>query len=217
MQRRIDRTRPRAGACMRFARRTSHAGAGLVALPTVSAWPLDGRAVRDGSAFGVGSEPRDGFAIQSEPAVPEQDAWRLFRGTSSLTGVAATELPDNPAPLWVFEAEDSIESTAAIADGVAYAGSLDSYFYAIDLESGELLWKYQASMEIRSSPTIVDGTVYFGDEGGQFHALDARTGEAAGCSAPAPGSSRVPTTSTDDSCSAPTTISSIAWMRTTAR
>lgn len=138
---------------------------------------LTGLAASPGASPQTLAEPHEGATVQAGPVVAEQTAWRLFRGDAGLTGVAAGSLPTSLAPLWVFEADDSIESTASIADGVAYLGSLDSYFYAIDLADGELRWKYQASMEIRSSPTVVDGVVYFGDEGGQFHALDAQSGE----------------------------------------
>ena len=43
------------------------------------------------------------------------DDWLSFRGNSQLTGVATSKLPDNLELLWIFETEDAIESTAAIA------------------------------------------------------------------------------------------------------
>ncbi len=105
------------------------------------------------------------------------DNWLSFRGNPQLTGVATTELPESLELLWTFETEDGIESTAAIAAGTAYVGTLDGYLYAINLENGGLKWKYQASGEIKSSPTVFRNVVHFGDGMGVFHAVDAQTGE----------------------------------------
>jgi outer membrane protein assembly factor BamB len=104
--------------------------------------------------------------------------WLSFRGNPQLTGVATAELPENLELLWAFETEDAIESTAAIAAGTVYVGSLDGYLYAINLENGGLKWKYQVSSEIKSSPTVFGNVVYFGDGMGVFHAVDAQTGES---------------------------------------
>ena len=54
-------------------------------------------------------------AGQSAPA----DAWPQFRGTAGLSGVSTSQLPDEPQLLWTLEAGESIDSSAAIADGVA--------------------------------------------------------------------------------------------------
>ena len=103
--------------------------------------------------------------------------WLSFRGNPQLTGVAKAELPENLELLWTFETEDAIESTAAIAAGIVYVGTLDGYLYAVNLENGGLKWKYQASGEIKSSPAVFSDVVYFGDGMGIFHAVDAQTGE----------------------------------------
>ena len=103
--------------------------------------------------------------------------WLSFRGNPQLTGVATGELPDNLELLWIFETEDGIESTAAVVAGTVYAGTLDGYLYAINLEDGKLKWKYQTSGEIKSSPTVFRNVVHFGDGMGVFHAVDAQTGK----------------------------------------
>ena len=103
--------------------------------------------------------------------------WLSFRGNPQLTGVATGELPENLELLWAFDAEDGIESTAAIAEGTVYVGSLEGYLYAINLENGQLEWKYQASGEVKSSPTVFSNVVYFGDGMGVFHAVDGQTGK----------------------------------------
>ena len=105
------------------------------------------------------------------------DDWLSFRGNPQLTGVATGELPANLELLWIFETEDAIESTAAIAAGTVYVGSLDGYLYAINLANGELKWRYQSSGEIKSSPAVFNDVVYFGDGMGIFHAIEVQTGE----------------------------------------
>ena len=119
-----------------------------------------------------------GVASASSGTPQENDEWNLFRRDAALTGVLPDgALADVLVPIWMFEADDSIESTAAIANGHVYFGSLDTFFYALDLKTGEELWKFQAAAEVKSSPSVFDGFVYFGDEFGEFHALDATTGE----------------------------------------
>ena len=101
--------------------------------------------------------------------------WVSFRGNPQLTGVADSELPDNPQLLWTFQAGDMIESTAAVVDGTVYVGALDGTLYAIDAETGEKKWTYQTNSSIKASAAIHDGIVYFGDGDGVFHAVDINT------------------------------------------
>src|ERR1051325_7708580 len=69
-----------------------------------------------------------------------QCAWHQFRGSPRLTGIAG-EVPAAPALKWTYEAGETIESSAAIADGVVYVGAGDGNLLAIDLVSGKLRWK----------------------------------------------------------------------------
>ena len=101
--------------------------------------------------------------------------WISFRGNPQLTGVADSELPDNPQLLWTFQAGDMIESTAAAVDGTVYVGALDGILYAIDAETGKKKWTYQTNSSIKASPAIHDRVVYFGDGDGVFHAVDINT------------------------------------------
>jgi len=101
--------------------------------------------------------------------------WVSFRGNPQLTGVADSELPDNPQLLWTFQAGDMIESTAAVVDGTVYVGALDGILYAIDAETGEKKWTYQTNSSIKASPAIHGSVVYFGDGDGVFHAVDINT------------------------------------------
>ncbi|MCE2414867.1 PQQ-binding-like beta-propeller repeat protein [Candidatus Poribacteria bacterium] len=103
--------------------------------------------------------------------------WASFRGNPQLTGLADSELPENPQLLWTFQAGDMIESTAAVVDGIVYVGALDGTLYAIDAQTGKKKWTYQVEGAIKASPSIHNGVVYFGDGDGIFHAVDINTQE----------------------------------------
>ena len=64
----------------------------------------------------VGGQPASALAQTA-------DAWPQFRGNPSLTGVITSSVPDDPALLWTFDTGDTVDSSAAIADGVVYVGS----------------------------------------------------------------------------------------------
>ncbi|MFQ5670259.1 MAG: PQQ-binding-like beta-propeller repeat protein [Acidobacteriota bacterium] len=116
-------------------------------------------------------------AVASTLATAARADWPLFRGDARLTGMASGVLPEHPEPLWTFQADEGIESTAALAGGLVYVGSLGGSLYALESKTGKVKWTYRTGDEIKSSPSVHGGTVYFGDEGGAFHALDARSGE----------------------------------------
>jgi len=104
--------------------------------------------------------------------------WASFRGNPQLTGLADSQLPENPQLLWTFQAGDMIESTAAVIDGIVYVGALNGTLYAIDAQTGKEKWTYQIEGHIKASPSIYNGVVYFGDGDGIFHAVDINTQEA---------------------------------------
>jgi outer membrane protein assembly factor BamB len=109
-------------------------------------------------------------------SLPAAEDWPLFRGNPLQTGVTAQKLPDKLEILWKFETKDTIEGTAAIANGTVYVGSLDENLYALDLKSGQQKWKYKAA-PIKAPASFHDGSVYVGDVDGVFHRVDAAKGE----------------------------------------
>ena len=48
------------------------------------------------------------------------DAWPQFRGNPSLTGVSEATLAEELTLLWTYEADEAIDSSAAIADGTEW-------------------------------------------------------------------------------------------------
>src|SRR5262245_3154359 len=113
------------------------------------------------------------------PAASAADRWPQFRGNPALTGEAAGKLPDTLKVLWTVEAGESIESSAAIADGTVYVGVHPGDLLAVDLEKGTVRWKYPIPGDGigESSPAVADGIVYVGDLGGTVHAVDAASGK----------------------------------------
>ncbi len=68
-------------------------------------------------------------------------------------------------------------ASPAVADGVIYIPSMDTYLYAIDQESGKEKWKYKSSMPIASSPAVAGGLLYFVSSVGALGAIDIATGK----------------------------------------
>jgi outer membrane protein assembly factor BamB len=117
------------------------------------------------------------LAAQS-PSRSTSDAWPQFRANPGLTGVAAAAPPANLKLLWTYEAGDSIESSAAIADGIVYVGVGNGDLIAVDLDSGVLRWKHPTGSFIgESSPAVGSGAVFIGDLDGNLHAVSVRDGK----------------------------------------
>ena len=105
--------------------------------------------------------------------------WPQFRGNPALTGVTAATLPPTLKVLWSYEAGDSVESSAAIANGAVYFGSEAGELTSLDLANGAPRWKYKAKEGIgESSPAVTGDTVYVGDLAGVVHAVSAKDGKA---------------------------------------
>ncbi|MFP8891289.1 PQQ-binding-like beta-propeller repeat protein [Natrialbaceae archaeon A-CW2] len=79
---------------------------------------------------------------------------------------------------WVFETGDRVVAGAAVSDGVAYIGSFDGHFYAIDIETGEEVWSADLNYGFFSgTATVVDELVIVNDGVGTIHTLNQYTGE----------------------------------------
>jgi outer membrane protein assembly factor BamB len=120
-------------------------------------------------------------ALPAQTLAPE-DNWPVFHGNAQQTGVARSSLPDTLAVRWSFktkgsqtENKDPIESTAAIAQGIAYVASLDEHVYALDLTTGKEKWNFKGG-SFKASVGLQGRAVYAGDVDGIFHCLDAATG-----------------------------------------
>jgi eukaryotic-like serine/threonine-protein kinase len=111
-------------------------------------------------------------------AAQSSNDWSMFRGIPARTGLSSTELPKSLKLRWSYQTKDSIESSAAIAAGTIYVGSMDASLYAIDLDTGKLRWRYATTGSVQeSSPCVHNNAVYIGDLNGVFHAVNAATGK----------------------------------------
>lgn len=122
------------------------------------------------------SPPVGPVALAAEKPAEKKTDWPLFRGNTLQTGVADATLPDKLKVRWKFTTLDSIETAAAIVNGVVYVGSLDQHLYAIDLATGKEKWKVKSDI-FKAPPSVRNGLVYVGDGDGNFFCLDAATGK----------------------------------------
>src|SRR5205823_9890255 len=105
-------------------------------------------------------------------------AQSTFHGNLARTGVY-----DSAGPMkfggvkWTFKTGGPIVASPAIADGVVYIPSADSYLYAIDQETGKEKWKFKSRMPIASSPAVAGRTLYFVSSAGSLGAIDVANGK----------------------------------------
>jgi len=105
-------------------------------------------------------------------------AQSTFHGNLARTGVYDSAGPTKFGGVkWTFKTGGPIVASPAVADGVVYIPSADSYLYAIDQETGKEKWKYKSRMPIASSPAIAGGVLYFVSSAGSLGALDIATGK----------------------------------------
>jgi len=129
-------------------------------------------------------------AVAARPASCD---WSSFGAGPSRTFAVpngcSTITPDTVAtlvPAWFVHTTDSVTASAAVSDGVAYVGSWDGTFYAIDIADGSVRWTFHirshaptAFGRIVSSATVATfggrKVVLFGG-GSSLWALDPATG-----------------------------------------
>ena len=102
--------------------------------------------------------------------VPCHTGLNPYQNVLSPTTVGSLEL------LWKFKTGSTVDSSAAVANGIVYVGSDDGNLYALDASTGALVWKYPTGPVEYSSPAVVNGMVYIGSFDHNLYALDASTG-----------------------------------------
>jgi len=77
-----------------------------------------------------------------------------------------------PSLQWKFSASAPIYSSPVADETTVYFGSLDSCFYAVDLQTGKMKWVVRTSAEIRSTALLANGFIYFISGEGKLYCLD---------------------------------------------
>ena len=105
-------------------------------------------------------------------------AQATFHGNIARTGVYESAGPrDLSRTKWKFKTGGPIVGSPAIADGVVYIASYDTYLYALDQATGKERWKWKSRLPLASSPAVAGGTVYLVSSGGPLVALNASDGK----------------------------------------
>lgn len=119
-----------------------------------------------------------GVLVRSETAAEKAstEAWPIFRGAPSLTGISNTRLPEKLQLLWNHECGEEVSGSAIVADGRVYLATRAGTVIALSFETGKLMWKRVLKTEIRASPSCFGGRLLVGDMDGVLHALDGETG-----------------------------------------
>jgi eukaryotic-like serine/threonine-protein kinase len=105
--------------------------------------------------------------------------WPVWRGDSSMSGVAQEALSFPLAPAWKFEAAKPVKATA-VSDGAHFfIGDAKGVFYALAAADGKPAWTFDTRDSIEGSALLVEGKVVFGTLDGTVYALDAATGKEA--------------------------------------
>ena len=103
------------------------------------------------------------------------DCWSNFRGDASFSGVSSASMPDKPALLWNFNAQDGIKAAPVVCNGIIVFGTVEGSLFGIKTD-GTLQWKINTEYSIEAPALIVDGVVYVGNLEGKLFAVDLNTG-----------------------------------------
>ena len=76
---------------------------------------------------------------------------------------------------------NSITSSAAVANGIVYVGTINygAYkgdVYGLNVTTGQMIWGYGTGNSVSSSPAIANGVVFIGSDDDYVYAINATTG-----------------------------------------
>ncbi len=99
--------------------------------------------------------------------MPGHDATRRMTSAGRAAGKTVQ-------PLWVFETEDEIRSSARVVGDVVLVGSYDNNLYALHLRDGSLLWKFPTQGGVVGQPATDGRLVFFGSQDQHVYAVRLR-------------------------------------------
>lgn len=97
----------------------------------------------------------------------------LYVATSavgSFGNVYAVDKAEGTTPIWVFKAGPVMTPVIA-ADQKIFFGSQDSYVYALDAFTGQLIWKYRTGGAIVGAPVIANNNLFVASRDGYLYAF----------------------------------------------
>jgi polyvinyl alcohol dehydrogenase (cytochrome) len=109
----------------------------------------------------------DGKNIYIAAANSKKSAYKLISGQTITWGAWSALEASTGKILWQTAdptAGAIDDSSVSVANGVVYAGSLDSsgHMYALNGSSGKILWSFASGGSVLDGPSIVNGMVYWG-------------------------------------------------------
>ena len=112
------------------------------------------------------------FAPGIEAQQPALDWWSMFHHDSAHTGHSTSTGPLTNQTLWKFKTGNSVEYSApSVVNGVAFVGSQDRTFYALDAATGDKIWSFVAGNSIKSIAAVANDVVYVGSLDNNVYAL----------------------------------------------
>ena len=105
------------------------------------------------------------------------DWWTSFGHDNANTRTSPSIGPRTSKLLWSFTAGGAVRTSAAVLDGVVYAGTFGGNFYAIDANTGAQIWSFKTDTDVWASPAVAGGRVYVGSNGGTLYALSTSNGQ----------------------------------------
>jgi outer membrane protein assembly factor BamB len=121
------------------------------------------------------------FLCSSAGAQLMNSPWPKIHNTVENTGYTTNIGTAIGRLKWIKNTEKPITSSPALDNnGRIYFGSLDTYFYCLNRETGDLIWRYKTGDAIEHcSPAIdVNGFVYIGSNDKKLYAFDTNTIDA---------------------------------------
>jgi outer membrane protein assembly factor BamB len=99
------------------------------------------------------------------------DGYTFTTTAAKFRALSANDL----SQIWAFppSGSQSFFSSAAVAYGKVFVGSVDDNLYALDAQTGAVVWNYATGGDIWSSPAISDGKVFIGSKSNYLYSFNA--------------------------------------------
>lgn len=114
----------------------------------------------------------DGKYLSFRPAI-SQDMIVTVSAKGKINAVNKT----TGAQLWQVSLKQPVSSSATIAGGRVFVGTLDGWVYALDAQSGKLIWQSNVPSEVLAAPASNGDVLVVHTHDGSVTALSADRGE----------------------------------------